>query len=125
MSGGFDTGHPDSEGLVTTEDDYIKYMGVTGGASLLPASFAEYLTTAQFLFLGYSLRDWNIRALLQQIWSTQKPQRQSWAILYRVNNIDKTLWTKRGVKMLDALVEGYVGDLTRRLLPASKSATQT
>jgi hypothetical protein len=123
LSGGFDTDHPDSEGLVVTEDDYIKYMGVTSAANLLPAVFAEFLRGAQFLFLGYSLRDWNIRALLQQIWSMQKPRRQSWAVLYRVNDIDKTLWTKRGVKMFDALVEDYIGDLTRRLTARSTPAT--
>ena len=125
LSGGFDTEFPDSDGLVVTENDYIKYMGVTGGGILLPAPVTEFLTNAQFLFLGYSLRDWNIRALLQQIWLSQKPRQQSWAILYHVNSIDKTLWTKRGVKMLGALVENYVSDLSRRLKHSDASASST
>ena len=74
LSGGFDTASRDSEGLVVTEDDYIRYMEVTGGANLMPAALSEFLRSAQFLFLGYRLRDWNILAMLQQIWSSPEAE---------------------------------------------------
>ena len=53
---------------MVTEDDYIDYLahGDVGGA--IPVALAAKLRRSHFLFLGYGMRDWNLRLVLDRIW---------------------------------------------------------
>jgi hypothetical protein len=52
------------DSFVITEEDYVKFLSRMNNA--VPAAFREYFSTRAFLFLGYSLRDWNMRVLLKE-----------------------------------------------------------
>jgi hypothetical protein len=66
------------------------------------------LTRCGFLFLGYGLRDWNLRAILQQIWGQQKFKYHSWAIQLSPEPLDQKFWSQRDVEIIDASLEDYV-----------------
>lgn len=69
-------GHIDDlDSCVLTEDDYLDFMvnvrrfEAAGEASLpvLPAKVDELISTTSLLFLGYGLRDWDLRVLLRAL----------------------------------------------------------
>jgi hypothetical protein len=103
------------DSFVITEDDYIDYLTRTDISSLVPVTMAEKLKKANFLFLGYSLRDWNLRAILHRIWSGQREGYRSWAILRDPDRIEEKAWEDRGVELLNLSLDEYVAALRPRL----------
>ncbi len=75
-----DRASPERDSFVITEDHYIDYLTRTDISNLLPVTLAAKLRKSHFLFLGYSLRDWNLRVILHRIWGEQKLTYKSWAI---------------------------------------------
>lgn len=67
---------------------------------------------SHFLFLGYSLSDWNMRAILHQIWGQQTRSYRSWAVQLKPSEFNKKSWSNRGVDILDVSLEDYVATLS-------------
>jgi hypothetical protein len=106
--------HGDS--FVITEDHYIDYIARADIARLFPAKLAAKLRKSHFLFLGYSLRDWNLRVMLYRLWGEQEGKNfKSWAIQRNPDRIDRAAWDERGVDILDIKVEDFVAAVERRL----------
>jgi SIR2-like domain len=104
------------DSFVITEDHYIEYITRADAASLFPATLAAKLRTSHFLFLGYSLRDWNLRVMLYRLWGEQEGKNfNSWAIQKNPDPIDRDSWKKRGVDILTASVEDFVAAVEQRL----------
>ena len=112
LHGGVDRDDPERESMVLTEDEVVSYFGSPAALELLPELIKARVGDPRFLFLGYSLRDWNIRFLLARLW-TSKRREMSWAVLYKTTKITKLLWGKRGVEILDLAIEGYVAGLAQ------------
>jgi hypothetical protein len=101
LHGAVDRDSPDGDSYVITEDHYIDYLAGTDIARQLPMTIRQRLSSDHFLFLGYSLRDWNLRVVLSRIWGAQSLGVQSWAIqraldLPQLSRIEQQLWTARG-----------------------------
>jgi hypothetical protein len=110
----------DESCFVITEDDYIEYLTLINRdmSNLLPAVLINKLKNSSKLFFGYSLRDWNMRALLYQIWKEQiktKGGFVSWAIQLTDDEIEHKSWDNRGVEILAKNLENYVMELKSRL----------
>ena len=59
------------------------------------------MADGHFLFLGYSMRDWNLRVILSRIWGAQQLDLKSWAVQRepadpRAREIEEALWRDRG-----------------------------
>jgi hypothetical protein len=80
MHGAVDRTNPEAtwDSYVITEDHYIEYLARTDLANLVPVTLAAKLRRSHFLFLGYSMRDWNLRVILHRIWGEQKLKYKSW-----------------------------------------------
>jgi hypothetical protein len=115
LHGAIDRADPDGDSYVITEDDYIDYLALTDLSCLLPITLAARLQRSHFLFLGYSLRDWNLRVILRRIWGQQRLRYRSWAVQLGSEAIDRRLWDARGVDILDTRLEHYVRDLYEEL----------
>ena len=103
------------DSFVITEDDYINYLTRTDISNLLPVTLAAKLRKSHFLFLGYSLRDWNLRVILHRIWGEQKLTYKSWAILGKMEPMERDFWRKREVDVFNVPLEEYVTGLYERL----------
>jgi hypothetical protein len=76
----------------------------------------QKLQRSHFLFLGYSLRDWNLRVFLYRIWSQQqRDDYRSWAVQAEPSELECKFWAKRNVDVLDVDLEEYIAGLTQRL----------
>ena len=115
IHGAVDRVNPDRDSFVITEDDYIDYLTRTDISSLMPVMLAAKLRKSNFLFLGYGLRDWNLRVILHRIWGEQVQSYASWAVQLDPEVIDTKFWGKRDVDILDARLQDYVAQLSERL----------
>jgi|SRR5687767_6160055 len=127
IHGAVDRTHADGEGdsYVITEDHYIDYLTRTELTNLVPATMAAKLRKSHFLFLGYRLRDWNMRVILHRIAGEQRLTYQSWAIQRGPTDLDHKFWDRRGVDIFDIDLEPYISrlyDTVRQLPPAQTSA---
>ena len=105
-----------ADSFVITEDHYIDYITRADVAGLFPVTLAAKLQTSHFLFLGYSLRDWNFRVMLYRLWGEQDGKNfKSWAIQADPSPIDRAAWDDRGVDILPIRVENFVAAVEQRL----------
>ena len=103
------------DSYVITEDHYIEYLTRTDIANLVPVALAAKLRRSHFLFLGYSMRDWNLRVILYRIWGEQKLRYKSWAVQLHPSELDREFWELRGVDVLDHPLDAYVAALEAAL----------
>jgi len=105
------------DSFVITEDHYIDYLTRSDISNLVPVTLSEKLRSSSFLFLGYSLRDWNLRVILYRIWleQQQKEDYRSWAIQMDPEELETRFWDERDVTILNARLEDYIAEMTRRV----------
>ena len=111
----------DRDSYVIAEDDYIDYLAHFDIHKVLPKSLLSKLMDSHLLFLGYSLSDWNLRVILRRIWSEQDFNSTSWAIQRKSREtdqqfeIDRRIWSNRGVNILDVSLDDYVAEIQKRI----------
>jgi hypothetical protein len=102
------------DSFVITEDDYVDYITRADVSHLFPVTLARKIQKSHFLFLGYSLRDWNFRVMLHRLWRG-RTKRKSWAIEADPNPVDSATWYVRGVDILPVRVESFVAEIEKHL----------
>jgi hypothetical protein len=115
IHGAVDREDPERDSYVITEDHYIEYLAQTDVSNIIPAALMAVMNESHFLFLGYSLRDWNLRVILHRIWGRQPFEEKftSWAIQRQPSRLEERLWRGRNVEILDVDLEDYVDALAR------------
>jgi hypothetical protein len=102
----------DRESFVITEDDYIEFLTRMASKAAIPSIFGEPFRNSHFLFLGYGLRDWNLRVILHKIWSDWPQRRfQSWAIQHRAQPLEREFWSKRQLTIYEMNLTDFVAGL--------------
>jgi hypothetical protein len=118
LHGAVDRADPKGDSYVITEDHYIDYLSQGDIGGQIPMTLRERMADSHFLFLGYSMRDWNLRVILNRIWGAQELDLKSWAIQREpedptVRKIEETLWSDRGdVDLLYIPLRDYVARLS-------------
>ena len=116
---------PKRDSYVVTEDGYIDYLADGDVGAQIPFSVRERMADSHFLFLGYSMRDWNLRVILKRIWGAQQLDLKSWAVQRApgdaaVQEIEEALWRDRGdVDLLYVPLKEYVERLDGDMTPAA------
>lgn len=96
---------------VVTEDDYVDFLARMTRGAAIPHALAETFQTRDFLFLGYSLSDWNLRVVLHLVErerSRMGGRRTSWAIDAYPSALDTKLWSKRDVDIYPMTIDRFV-----------------
>jgi hypothetical protein len=102
------------DSFVITEDDYIDYITRADIAKLFPMRLVKKIMKSHFLFLGYSLRDWNFRVMLYRL-RREGARQQSWAIEANPDPADRVTWPVRRVGILPVRVETFVAEIEQRI----------
>jgi len=125
IHGAVDRANAERDSFVITEDHYIDYLTHTDIASLIPVPLPARLKKSHLLFLGYGLRDWNLRVILHRVWGEQRLTWKSWAVQRDPGDIDREFWRKRDVDILDVDLEDYIAALSERVadLPSAGGAS--
>lgn len=115
MHGFVSRDNPSEDSYVITEDHYIEYLTRTDLTKLLPKPVMARLLNCHLLFLGYSLRDWNFRAILHQIYVNRLRDNDWWAVQLKPNRLERRSWEKRNVDIIDVELERYIPALAQAL----------
>ena len=121
LHGAIDRDDDKRDSYVVTEDSYIEYLAGRDVGEQIPFSLRERMADSHFLFLGYSMRDWNLRVILNRIWGPQQLDLKSWAVQREpaspgAREIEEALWRDRGdVDLLYVLLKEYVARLDDEL----------
>lgn len=99
------------DSYVITEDDYIDYLTHTAPNELIPVRLLAELLNSHFLFLGYAMRDWNLRVLLHRLWALRDRSFSSWAVQRNVEAFDEKVWARRQVELRPMLLSDYIEHL--------------
>lgn len=105
----------DQDNYVITEDHYIDYLTHGDITTLLPSVVTARLRNSHFLFLGYSMKDWNLRVILRRIWGEQGLDYGSWAVQRDVEEMERAVWEKRNVEILELDLAEYADHLKAAL----------
>ena len=119
---GTTTDKPVNDSYVITEDHYIDYLIQADIPAVLTARMAE----THFLFLGYSLRDWNLRVILNRLWREQQLGLPSWSIQKAIDRVEQRAWKDRGgdVELFAVPLATYVSKLAEQLDAQAQPAPQ-
>lgn len=128
LHGAIDRDDAKGDSYVITEDNYIDYLTRADISSRIPVTLRERLEDSHLLFLGYSLRDWNLRVIFKRIWGQRRLDLKSWAVQRelaspRLSEIERQLWRDRGevevvYEDLAAYVTGLRGQMDEPSLAA-------
>lgn len=123
MHGTLDPSDARDDNFVITEEDYVEFLSRMTTSTAVPSLFFEHFMERSFLFLGYSLSDWNLRVILKSLnrllsQTRARPAQDqaqqalpSWAIQYRPSELEQTLWKHRNVSIFDMTVDSFVAKL--------------
>jgi len=103
------------ESFVVTEDDYLDYLPESDLATAIPVALAAHLRRSHFLFLGYAMQDWNLRLVLNRFWGASTLSFRSWAVAPGMPSLERALWRRRDVDVLNVGLEDFVDSLVRRV----------
>ncbi len=114
LHGAVDRADSKRDSYVITENSYIDYLVGGDVGEQIPFELRERMADSHFLFLGYSMRDWNLRVILNRIWGEQQLDLKSWAVQREpvdegAREVEEALWRDRGdVDLLYVLLDQYV-----------------
>jgi hypothetical protein len=115
------------DSYVITEEDYVDFLARMTGQTAIPARFMVEFRKRRFLFLGYGLRDWNLRVMLRHLKSalasaeTTAPPTdtgedlRSWAIQRNPSELERALWHARKVNIYDMDIDAFVCKLREKM----------
>jgi hypothetical protein len=114
LHGGID---PRSEeaSFVITEDDYIAYLARGDVAGAIPVGLAAKLRRSHFLFLGFGIREWSLRLVLDRMCAGASFAYRSWAVLPEARPLERQLWRARDVDLLELPLDDYAESLARHV----------
>jgi hypothetical protein len=123
MHGTFFPDTAEWDNFVITEEDYVEFLSrmTMTNSNAIPSLFYPYFRERSFLFLGYSLRDWNLRVVLKNL-SKNLPKRSadsgddedqlpSWAIQRNPSELEGKLWARRRVAIFDLPLDEFVSKM--------------
>jgi hypothetical protein len=106
------------ESFVVSEDDYIDFLAKVEIETVVPVTLAAKLRRSHFLFLGYVLREWNLRVFLRRIWDQGRFSYRSWAVEPNALPVERDFWRQRDVDVFDVPLDEYVDVLGRHVADA-------
>jgi hypothetical protein len=113
------------DNFVITEEDYVEFLSRMTTSTAIPSLFYPHFRERSFLFLGYSLRDWNLRVVLKNL-SKYLPKRRadgdddedelpSWAIQRNPSELESKLWARRRVGIFDLPLDEFVSRMQAQM----------
>jgi hypothetical protein len=118
MHGSIDRQDRKNDSFLITEEDYVDYLGRDSG-HYIPPYINGLMQGKNFLFLGYSLEDWNVRVILRKLLlATKAGDVRCWAIVRGRSDTEQRVWQTQNLNVypMDLLKfsDRLVAELDRR-----------
>jgi hypothetical protein len=82
-------------------------------ANAIPVALTAKLRRSHLLFLGYGVREWSLRLVLERMFAGEPLAYRSWAVVPQARPLERELWRAREVDLLELPLEDYVDGLAR------------
>jgi hypothetical protein len=115
MHGSVDKDNEQNDSYLITEEDYVDFLGRAGG-SYVPPYVNGLMKDKNFLLLGYSLADWNVRVILRKL--LKQATRDSvrfWAIVNGHSDIQQELWQAHKLNIYPMDLLTFADELAKHL----------
>lgn len=116
LHGTLDRGDASNDSFLITEQDYVDFLG--RAQTCVPPYLANRMSKARFLFLGYSLADWNVRVMLRKLRhpsAIKGDQLRSWAIHQNPGPAERKIWEAHRVNIYDLDLKAFALELAEKL----------
>jgi hypothetical protein len=106
--------HPDfsfdDEGLVISDNDYVNYVTQMSNNKMIPAEVGSLMRDKPLWFLGYSLSDWNVRSLYEEVKKKSDPDRKQrdYSVMYSVGDFEGLFFEKNDIAIFQASLNEFV-----------------
>jgi hypothetical protein len=136
MHGSIDRAMARNDSYLITEEDYVDFLGRAGG-SYVPPYIAGLIEGKDFLFLGYSLEDWNVRVILRKLLKRARQTRDGqardketeatedpideevevrfWAIVRGRSDVEQEVWQAQNLNIYPMDLCKFAEELANRL----------
>jgi DNA-binding SARP family transcriptional activator len=112
----------DWESFVVTEDDHLDYLRTSDVAGGIPVSLAATLRRSHFLFVGYTVRDWWLRLVLNRMCADGPLAYRSWAVAKDPGPTEAELWRRTGVELVRGEPDRYAAALEEAVAAGTEVA---
>lgn len=115
-------------GYLIAEEDYARFLGRMDRQGIVPGAIVSHIVKKtktggravrdySLLFLGYGMRDWNLRVLLEQLHVGRQPNNleRHYAFVLRPDYMEESLFRKRQVEVYDCDLARFVTNIVERL----------
>lgn len=111
LHGSFDRYPPP---LVITDDDYVRFLM---NSNLLKDTFKHILSTKTTIFIGYSLSDYNIKLLLEEVNSVFKGSKILGCLIQKekFGQDESYYWRTKGITLLKVDGHVFLKELEKRI----------
>ena len=103
VHGNLDADERQYDSVVISDEDYIENIRLSGSTSrLIPNQFRTLMGYRNFLFLGYSFSDWNVRIfykLLQAIRAAHGVESNDYAVMYRFDHYENVFFRRKEINI--------------------------
>jgi hypothetical protein len=117
IHGTFGLGDPDSDeeidSIVISEEDYIALVTILENPqTTIPNQLARQFKKRMFLFLGYSMSDWNFRVVVDVIQRKGNFRRiQPYAVRQGATEFERLYWESKRVRLIETDVAVFIREM--------------
>ena len=109
-------GDLDTKNIILTREDYYHYLEKSL-KSTLGAYLKAQLAMGTFLFVGYSLRDYNFVLLYESVRDELKDYMpKGFAVMPSPDPVESSLWNKRGIELIDTTAGDLFEQISQSLM---------
>jgi hypothetical protein len=106
------------DAIVISDKDYVNYisrMSTNDGA--IPSYVTDLMRWKPFIFLGYSLSDWNVRSIFETVRGKrgEEADAQDYAVMHRVREFEKIFFQTNNVIILKTDLNAFVSGVLSHL----------
>jgi len=108
----------EADGIIISDNDYVNYIKQMGkGNSLIPAYVNTLMNNKPFLFLGYSLNDWNIRSIFETMREKRSPSGgvQDFSVMKDIGEYEKVFFQRNEILIFKTDLNSFVGGILNNL----------
>lgn len=107
----------EDDGVIISDNDYVNYIKQMGKSSTIPSYVNTLMNNKPFLFLGYSLNDWNIRSIFETMREKRSPFGgiQDVSVMYELGEFEEVFFQRNDILIFKTDLNSFVEGVTQNL----------
>ncbi len=105
-----------NDGIVITDDDYVDFISrMSRNEGAIPSYVGGLLQGLPFLFLGYSLNDWNVRSIFNMLVERRGRDHnvQDYSVMLSCNKYEEVFFRIKQIIIIQSDLNGFAKGVTR------------